>query len=173
MLKDLETLPKDKNVENEEENRETTTESKTMMTKVNFPNEPEVSDSQKVQKLDTEMESAKKIVEPDEKCSEVVNLTTSTEEKQSEKVISATSEEERTDDDDEKDGRQGEDEHKAEDPGNNAAVIVEARDVELKPTHKKSHNILSGVGSKVKHSLAKVKKAITGKSSHPKTASPR
>ncbi|XP_020099902.1 titin isoform X4 [Ananas comosus] len=173
MLEDLETLPKDKNVENEEENRETTTESKTMMTKVNFPNEPEVPDSQKVQKLDTEMESAKKIVEPDEKCSEVVNLTTSTEEKQSEKVISATSEEEKTDDDDEKDGRQGEDEHKAEDPGNNAAVIVEARDVELKPTHKKSHNILSGVGSKVKHSLAKVKKAITGKSSHPKTASPR
>lgn len=41
-----------------------------------------------------------------------------------------------------------------------------------KTSRKKSHNILSGVGSKVKHSIAKVKKAITGKSSHPKTSSP-
>lgn len=56
---------------------------------------------------------------------------------------------------------------------NNAAVIVEAREAELKPAHKKSHNILSGVGSKVKHSIAKVKKAITGKSSHHKTISPK
>ncbi|KAH7658842.1 hypothetical protein IHE45_17G116700 [Dioscorea alata] len=56
---------------------------------------------------------------------------------------------------------------------NNAAVIVEAREAELKPAHKKSHSILSGVGSKVKHSIAKVKKAITGKSSHQKTISPK
>nr|GEW42983.1 hypothetical protein [Tanacetum cinerariifolium] len=41
-------------------------------------------------------------------------------------------------------------------------VMVEAsKDMEVK-VHKKSHNILSGVGSKVKHSIAKVKKAITG-----------
>ncbi|KAL4378147.1 hypothetical protein GQ457_02G012010 [Hibiscus cannabinus] len=45
----------------------------------------------------------------------------------------------------------------------------------IKP-HKKSHNILSGMGSKVKHSISKMKKAITGKSSHskePKPVSPK
>ncbi|GKA06575.1 hypothetical protein Tco_0685799 [Tanacetum coccineum] len=53
-------------------------------------------------------------------------------------------------------------------------VMVEAsKDMEVK-VHKKSHNILSGVGSKVKHSIAKVKKAITGgKSSSPKPPSPK
>ncbi|XP_038996915.1 titin-like [Hibiscus syriacus] len=38
--------------------------------------------------------------------------------------------------------------------------------------HKKSNNILSGVGSKVKHSISKMKKAITGKSSHSKASKP-
>ncbi|KAI3784693.1 hypothetical protein L1987_43796 [Smallanthus sonchifolius] len=53
-----------------------------------------------------------------------------------------------------------------------APVMVEAsKDMEVKAP-KKSHNILSGVGSKVKHSIAKVKKAITGKSS-PKPPSPK
>ncbi|XP_052189137.1 uncharacterized protein LOC127799274 [Diospyros lotus] len=53
-----------------------------------------------------------------------------------------------------------------------APVMVEAtRDTDVKIAHKKSHNILSGVGSKVKHSLAKVKKAITGKPSHQKPPS--
>ncbi|KAA3459406.1 titin-like isoform X2 [Gossypium australe] len=41
----------------------------------------------------------------------------------------------------------------------------------IKP-HKKSHNILSGVGSKVKNSISKMKKAITGKSSHSKESKP-
>ncbi|KAI3725990.1 hypothetical protein L1987_65787 [Smallanthus sonchifolius] len=54
-----------------------------------------------------------------------------------------------------------------------APVMVEAsKDMEVKAP-KKSHNILSGVGSKVKHSIAKVKKAITGKSSPPKPPSPK
>lgn len=58
--------------------------------------------------------------------------------------------------------------------GDDATVIVEAsRDVDVKAAHKKSHNILSGVGSKVKHSIAKVKKVITGKSSRPKPSSPK
>ncbi|XP_030953840.1 titin homolog isoform X28 [Quercus lobata] len=65
------------------------------------------------------------------------------------------------------------DEHKRTDPGYDAPVMVEAaKDIDVKVVHKK-HNILSGVGSKVKHSLYKVKKAITGKSSHPKTTSPK
>ena len=66
------------------------------------------------------------------------------------------------------------DEHRAQsDP--DAPVVVEAsRDTDVKIAHKKHHhNILSSVGSKVKHSIAKVKKAITGKSSHPKTTSPK
>lgn len=67
-----------------------------------------------------------------------------------------------------------EDEHKKADGASDALVIVEAsRDVDIKPTHKRSHNILSGVGSKVRHSIAKVKKAIACTSSHPMPLSPK
>ncbi|XP_057983377.1 uncharacterized protein LOC131168145 isoform X12 [Malania oleifera] len=70
--------------------------------------------------------------------------------------------------DDEEEGNDGQ----KVDPGSEAPIIVEAsRDKDVKVAHKKSHNLLSGVGSKVKHSIAKVKKVITGKSSHTKTAS--
>ncbi|XP_020251489.1 uncharacterized protein LOC109828911 [Asparagus officinalis] len=71
----------------------------------------------------------------------------------------------------EKDGKEDEQEHNPEDYDHNAEIKVEDRDAELKPAQKKSHGLLSGVGSKVKHSIAKVKKAITGKSSHSKTLS--
>lgn len=74
------------------------------------------------------------------------------------------------DKDEEEDG----DEHGKDDSGSDAPIIVEAsKDMNVKDGHKKSHNILSGVGSKVKHSIAKVKKAITGKSSHQKHSSPK
>ncbi|PIA51741.1 hypothetical protein AQUCO_01100545v1 [Aquilegia coerulea] len=67
-----------------------------------------------------------------------------------------------------------EDEQKKEDSGSDAPVMVEAsRDIDVKITPKKSHNILSGVGSKVKHSISKVKKAITGKSSNSKQLTPK
>ncbi|KAL9454783.1 hypothetical protein AB3S75_010228 [Citrus x aurantiifolia] len=67
------------------------------------------------------------------------------------------------------------DEHKRIDSSSDAPVMIEAkRDaVDVGVAHKKSHNILSGVGSKVKHSISKVKKAITGKSSRPKQVSPK
>ncbi|XP_010528983.1 PREDICTED: LOW QUALITY PROTEIN: titin [Tarenaya hassleriana] len=71
--------------------------------------------------------------------------------------------------DDEGDG----DEHKEDKTSPDSVVMVEARDVNDKTPHKKSHGILSGVGSKVKHSISKVKKAITGKSSHTKPVSPK
>ncbi|KAI3831332.1 hypothetical protein MKX03_034118 [Papaver bracteatum] len=72
----------------------------------------------------------------------------------------------------EKHSSDAEDEHVKEDSGSDAPVMVEASDdVDVKPAHKKSHNILSGVGSKVKHSIAKVKKVITGKSSSHKPSS--
>lgn len=62
----------------------------------------------------------------------------------------------------------GENEHKNAEPGYDSPVFVEAsRDADAKISHKKSHNILSGI----KHSISKVKKAITGKSSHSKTQS--
>ncbi|KAJ7974620.1 titin [Quillaja saponaria] len=81
--------------------------------------------------------------------------------KSQEAEIPLLHEEEKTDR--EKDGKEGDNYQKA-----NAGL--EATDIKVK--HKKSQNILSGVGSKVKHSISKVKKAITGKSSHPKTQSP-
>lgn len=66
-------------------------------------------------------------------------------------------------------------EHKEEDSGPEAPVIVEKAggDADVKVGKKKHHNILSGVGSKVKHSIAKVKKVITGKSSPTKQNSPK
>ncbi|KAF8037593.1 hypothetical protein BT93_B0467 [Corymbia citriodora subsp. variegata] len=67
-----------------------------------------------------------------------------------------------------------EDEHERTEPESDAPVMVEAsKDIEIKVLQKKSHNILSGVGSKFKHSISKVKKAITGKSSHSKAHSPK
>jgi hypothetical protein len=70
---------------------------------------------------------------------------------------------------------ENEDEHERMDSGSDGPVMVEAStDVMEKAVPcKKSHNILSGVGSKVKHSIAKVRKVITGKSSHPKPSSPK
>ncbi|GAV70231.1 hypothetical protein CFOL_v3_13729 [Cephalotus follicularis] len=62
-----------------------------------------------------------------------------------------------------------EDQQEKTDSGPDAPVMVESsKEIDVKVAHKKSHNILSGVGSKVKHSISKVKKAITGKSSHTK-----
>nr|VDC98843.1 unnamed protein product [Brassica rapa] len=59
------------------------------------------------------------------------------------------------------------DEHKDDKTSPDSIVMVEAKDtVNIIKTQKKSHGILSGVGSKVKHSISKVKKALTGKSSH-------
>ncbi|XP_030544707.2 titin homolog [Rhodamnia argentea] len=67
-----------------------------------------------------------------------------------------------------------EDEHERTESGHDAPVMVErCKDINVKAPHKKSHNILSGVTSKVKHSISKVKKAITGKSSHSKAHSPK
>ncbi|KAL8471269.1 hypothetical protein ACS0TY_028790 [Phlomoides rotata] len=79
----------------------------------------------------------------------------------------AKTEEEHDDDDDESSEQRG------SELSSEAPVIVDMADADVKVSHKKSHNILSGVGSKVKHSIAKVKKAITGKSSHPKPPSPK
>ncbi|KAK4282343.1 hypothetical protein QN277_013732 [Acacia crassicarpa] len=66
-----------------------------------------------------------------------------------------------------------ESETKEPSPSGSTVMVEIPKDGEEKVKHKKSHNILSGVGSKVKHSISKVKKAITGKSSHPKTSSPK
>ncbi|KAL6994393.1 hypothetical protein U1Q18_012498 [Sarracenia purpurea var. burkii] len=100
-------------------------------------------------------------------------LTGNKKEQQTETADTVRVDEAKTDEnkDDEEDG----DEQKREDSGSDAPVMVEAsKDMDVvKISHKKSHNILSGVGSKVKHSLAKVKKVITGKSSHPKPQSPK
>lgn len=67
------------------------------------------------------------------------------------------------------DEEKGEKEHKTGEPGYDSPIMVEASrdaDVNVKVvSHKKSNHILSGI----KHSISKVKKAITGKSSHSKT----
>ncbi|XP_071906418.1 uncharacterized protein [Coffea arabica] len=88
--------------------------------------------------------------------------------------ITGTSEPKEPNTDEAKDEEGEEDKQQREELGYDHPVIVEAsRDIHVKASPKKSHSILSGVGSKVKHSIAKVKKAITGKSSHPKPSSPK
>lgn len=77
-------------------------------------------------------------------------------------------EHENTKTDEEKDDEDESHEQKKSDLGSETPVMVDIGDADMKAAHKKSHNILSGVGSKVKHSIAKVKKAITGKSPSPK-----
>ncbi|KAK2634189.1 hypothetical protein Ddye_028981 [Dipteronia dyeriana] len=62
----------------------------------------------------------------------------------------------------EKDEKEEGEEHKKTDLSSEALVVVDVlRDMDVKFAHKKSHGILSCVGSKVKHSISKVKKAIT------------
>ena len=60
-------------------------------------------------------------------------------------------------------------EHEEEDHPDAPILVQSSRDIDSKVGRKKSHGLFSGVGSKVKHSISKVKKAITGKSSHSKT----
>ncbi|XP_031475104.1 uncharacterized protein LOC116247217 isoform X2 [Nymphaea colorata] len=68
----------------------------------------------------------------------------------------------------------GSDEEQSKQESGSASPVLEEPSgaTDHKPAHKK-HNILSSVGSKVKHSIGKVKKAITGKSSHHKPHSPK
>ncbi|KAJ4973123.1 hypothetical protein NE237_006297 [Protea cynaroides] len=60
------------------------------------------------------------------------------------------------------DGQEEENYHKEMHSGSNLPVLLEVpRNADVKPTHKKSHKILSGVGSKVKYSIAKIKNVIS------------
>ncbi|XP_072979681.1 uncharacterized protein [Typha angustifolia] len=174
----LKTLPESIIVENEKEKQEEIIVNKGEVRKCvieipsgaiknDLPKEQKVTDTQKGQQPDPVVEFANEAVEIDEKIMETNKPNTCIREKQTEKVENANIEEEKTDD--EKCEKEEEDEDKTEKSGHNIELILEAREAELKPAHKKSHNILSGVGSKVKHSIAKVKKAITGKSPRPKT----
>ncbi|KAL5797030.1 hypothetical protein ACOSQ2_001850 [Xanthoceras sorbifolium] len=100
-------------------------------------------------------------------------LTASPEDLQTEKAENIQIREAKTGED--KDDKEEGDEQQKKDLSSDAPVMVDVtRDMDVKVAHKKSHGILSGVGSKVKHSISKVKKAITGKSSHhPKPVSPK
>lgn len=97
--------------------------------------------------------------------------TSHVEDLQAEKTDEAEHENSKTDEERENEEESSHEQEKS-DLSSEAPVMVDMGDADVKVTPKKSHNILSGVGSKVKHSIAKVKKAITGKSSHPKTPSP-
>ncbi|CAA7408569.1 unnamed protein product [Spirodela intermedia] len=80
-------------------------------------------------------------------------------------VIDVQIEEKKSDEEEER----NEEDHNADKSVTEVSATIEMTEGEPKPAHKKSHNILSGVKSKVKHSIAKVKKVITGKPSQSKT----
>ncbi|XP_077219537.1 uncharacterized protein LOC143853702 [Tasmannia lanceolata] len=151
----------------DEENQDGITEKKME----NAVEESKASDSDKVRLSDLIQKSTRENLQMAENLMEESNQTVNKNGLKTGQEESVQVEDEKTDE--EKDEEEL-DEHKKEESGSDAPVIVEAsRDADIKPAHKKSHNILSGVGSKVKHSIAKVKKAITGKSSHPKSLSPK
>ncbi|XP_058180305.1 uncharacterized protein LOC131298839 isoform X5 [Rhododendron vialii] len=136
--------------------------------------ESQMIESAKMSLSDLLQRSTKRNVQVGEDVTEERELMGIKEEPQNETAKTVEAEEEAVHD--KKDEEEEGDELKREDSGSDAPVMVEAsRDMDVKIAHKKPHhhNILSGVGSKVKHSLAKVKKAITGKSSHPKPTSPK
>ncbi|XP_062106929.1 uncharacterized protein LOC133818205 [Humulus lupulus] len=66
----------------------------------------------------------------------------------------------------EEDDEEEEEEHEDEDHPDAPILVQASNDIDAKAARKKSQGLFSGVGSKVKHSISKVKKAITGKSSH-------
>ncbi|KAG5534873.1 hypothetical protein RHGRI_022858 [Rhododendron griersonianum] len=137
--------------------------------------ESQMIESAKLSLSDLLQRSTKRNVQVGEDVTEKRELMGNKEEPQNETAETVEAEEEEAVHD-KKDEEEEGDELKREDSGSDAPVMVEAsRDMDVKIAHKKPHhhNILSGVGSKVKHSLAKVKKAITGKSSHPKPTSPK
>ncbi|XWS40700.1 hypothetical protein CRYUN_Cryun17cG0017900 [Craigia yunnanensis] len=136
---------------------------------VEITQEPASTDSGKLSLSDLLQKPTREKMQVAERVIEERELTVSKEEPDVEEAETIQVKEAKTDE--EKDGEEG-DEHNKTDSGSDAPVMVEApRDTDTKP-HKKSHNILSGVGSKVKHSISKVKKAITGKSSHSKEPKP-
>ncbi|URD85798.1 hypothetical protein MUK42_28056 [Musa troglodytarum] len=99
-------------------------------------------DSHEVQKLDTFVKSTDKVVQ--EEMSPKVLM----DERQTNKRTDTHLDDDKTDE--ENDEKEEEDDHKIMESIHDSTIPVEARDAVLKPAHKKSHNILSGVGSKVK-----------------------
>uniref|UniRef100_A0A0E0N9B7 Uncharacterized protein n=1 Tax=Oryza rufipogon TaxID=4529 RepID=A0A0E0N9B7_ORYRU len=148
-----------------EENVHETVEGNTQAVKIKSNEEKELFDSQ-VQERGLNVVSPKATSEADEKFVEITKPEFSTDEEHSPKADESNKPDENTCDE----------KTKAEEETNNitdeATVKIEERGAEQKVSHKK-HNILSGVGSKVKHQLAKVKKAIIGKPGHTKSESPK
>ncbi|KAF8378240.1 hypothetical protein HHK36_029579 [Tetracentron sinense] len=131
-------------------------------------------DTDMVSLSDLVQRSTKKTLQMDGHLTEDKKTTVGKKEMQTEDAETVQVEEAKTNEEDKDDEGEEENEHKKEVSGSDDPVMVEAsRDVDVKPMHKKSHNIFSGVGSKVKHSIAKVKKAITCTSSYPKPLSPK
>ncbi|XWS32731.1 hypothetical protein CRYUN_Cryun22dG0015100 [Craigia yunnanensis] len=144
-------------------------EQKTDNSGVEITQEPALADSAKLSLSDLLQRSTREKKQVSEHVIEERELTVSKEEPYVEEAETIQVKEAKTEEKNE--GEEG-DEHNKTDSGSDAPVMVEApRDTDTKP-HKKSHNILSGVGSKVKHSISKVRKAITGKSSHSKEPKP-
>lgn len=161
--KNLGAEPKAKGVECQEEKRmgeecKDTTE------------KPISTDSDKISPSDTLQGPLEGALNVAEDLTKERRLPENKEDLQDDKTETAEVEEPKTDEDVEGD------ENKRVDSGSDAPVMVDASremDIKVSPNKKSHTSILSGVGSKVKHSIAKVKKVITGKSSHPKSSSPK
>uniref|UniRef100_A0A0E0JV50 Uncharacterized protein n=1 Tax=Oryza punctata TaxID=4537 RepID=A0A0E0JV50_ORYPU len=148
-----------------EENVHETVEGNTQAVKIISNEEQELFDSQ-VQERGLNVVSPKATSEADENFVEITKPEFSTDEEHNPKADESNMPEENTCDEKTKAGEE------TNNITDEATVKVEERGAEQKVSHKK-HNILSGVGSKVKHQLAKVKKAIIGKPGHTKSESPK
>ncbi|XP_062224166.1 uncharacterized protein LOC133922728 isoform X2 [Phragmites australis] len=130
------------------------------------PNEEKELFDSKVQERDLNVVSPREAPEHEEDFVDVTKPEFSTDEEQSPKADESNMAEEKTYDEKTKD------EEETKKFTDEATMKTEAREAGQKVAHKK-HSLLSGVGSKVKHQLAKVKKAIVGKPGHTKPESPK
>ncbi|GJM90123.1 hypothetical protein PR202_ga06372 [Eleusine coracana subsp. coracana] len=147
-----------------EEDVHQTVQSHTETVKIKANDEQKLSDSE-VQERDFNVFSPKDVREPHESFVDTANPECRTDEEQSPKADESNISEQKT-----YEGKT-KDEEKIK-SFTDEEMKTEAQVTGEKAAHKKQ-NLLSGVGSKVKHQLAKVKKAITGKPGHTKPKSPK
>jgi hypothetical protein len=140
-----------------EEDQNFLAEKETLM-KEEDVNEQELLDSE-VQERDINVFSPKDVHEPEQSFVEITKPEFRTDEEQSPKA----------DEMDMSEQTKGDEKIRS---FTDEEMKTEAQAAEHKAAHKKQ-NLLSGVGSRVKHQLAKVKKAITGKPGRTKPESPK
>uniref|UniRef100_A0A7N0U455 Uncharacterized protein n=1 Tax=Kalanchoe fedtschenkoi TaxID=63787 RepID=A0A7N0U455_KALFE len=148
---EIESQPKSAEAEKAKTTQETDSKTESAILPVNIPAENSLSDLLQISTKDTIQMAQQPSQETDP----------------APKKDGPHTEDPKTDEDKDDEEEEGEEQKKTDSNSSDGVIVEGSRDLDIKSPQKK-HGILSGVGSKVKNSISKVKKAITGKSSHPK-----